>query len=54
MGSNKTQHHRSGFESTNPFLLIEVDEIHNTEAIDGDYGGAKLAEIVFIKSKYLE
>lgn len=29
------------------FLLIEVDEIHNTEAIDGDYGGAKLAEVVF-------
>lgn len=29
------------------FLLIEVDNIHNTVPIDDDYGGAKLAEVVF-------
>ncbi|RCK60643.1 Cell wall acid trehalase ATC1 [Candida viswanathii] len=34
-------------ELSTRFLLIEVDKIHNTEPIDGDYGGAKLAEVVF-------
>lgn len=29
------------------FLLIEADGIHDTEAIDDDYGGAKLYEVVF-------
>lgn len=29
------------------FLLIEIDNIHNKVPIDDDYGGAKLAEVVF-------
>ncbi|KAI5964847.1 ATH1 [Candida pseudojiufengensis] len=29
------------------FLLLEVENIHNTIPIEDDYGGAKLAEIVF-------
>ncbi|KAI5951688.1 ATH1 [Candida jiufengensis] len=29
------------------FLLLEVEKIHNTIPIEDDYGGAKLAEIVF-------
>ncbi|KAG7662364.1 ATH1 [[Candida] subhashii] len=28
------------------FLLLEVEKIHNTEAIDGDFGGAKFVEVV--------
>ncbi|EMG45528.1 hypothetical protein G210_4288 [Candida maltosa Xu316] len=34
-------------ELSGRFLLIEVDAIHNTVPIDGDFGGAKLAEVVF-------
>nr|WOG36184.1 uncharacterized protein [Candida metapsilosis] len=32
------------------FLLLEVDGIHNTEPIEDDYGGAKIAEVSFFNT----